>query len=228
MEYVVSDSGGRELRTGRVRTRVYRDREPGQSIQQAINNAAEGAIICLSAGTFDEKLKINKGITLRGAGREQTNMKSIELKLDATILIVADAEIEVSIESLSILATDATYAYGVEARGMAKVTILDSRISGHERGGLYVTDSAQLRLTNSRISSNGNVGLEVSDSGQVNLTNSQVVDNRLVGLLVHGYSRVSLTDSQVSGHYLEGIAVVGAGQVSLTNSQVSSNLRWYS
>jgi nitrous oxidase accessory protein NosD len=40
--------------------------EPGQSIQEAINKAPAGAVICLTAGTWQENVVIEKSLTLRG------------------------------------------------------------------------------------------------------------------------------------------------------------------
>jgi hypothetical protein len=44
----------------------------GQLIQQAINNAPEGAIIEVAEGTFAETLTISKPLTLKGAGPDKT------------------------------------------------------------------------------------------------------------------------------------------------------------
>lgn len=38
---------------------------PGNSIQEAINGAAPGAVICLAAGEWQENVSIEKSLTLR-------------------------------------------------------------------------------------------------------------------------------------------------------------------
>lgn len=52
--------------------------QPGQSIQEAIDRASEGAVICISADNFPymEHLTITKSLTLRGAGPEETILKA--------------------------------------------------------------------------------------------------------------------------------------------------------
>lgn len=50
------------------------------SIQYAINNASDGDIIILSAGTFQERVVIDKSLTLRGSGIEKTRWDFIKKK----------------------------------------------------------------------------------------------------------------------------------------------------
>jgi hypothetical protein len=45
---------------------------PGRSINQAINNASPGAVICLRAGTWNEAILISKPVTIIGAGQDST------------------------------------------------------------------------------------------------------------------------------------------------------------
>jgi nitrous oxidase accessory protein NosD len=47
---------------------------PGQSVQEALDKAPEGATITLAAGTFSESITITKSITLQGAGWEKTTI----------------------------------------------------------------------------------------------------------------------------------------------------------
>lgn len=48
--------------------------QPSESIQAAIDQAAESAVICLAAGTWQENVKIYKSLTLRGVSHEQTKI----------------------------------------------------------------------------------------------------------------------------------------------------------
>jgi nitrous oxidase accessory protein NosD len=52
--------------------------QPGQSIQAAIAGAQEGAVICLGEGSWQENLKIEKALTLRGQGAQKTVIDGIQ------------------------------------------------------------------------------------------------------------------------------------------------------
>jgi nitrous oxidase accessory protein NosD len=73
--------------------------QPGQTIRSAIAQASVGAVICLSAGTWEENLLINKGLTLRGAGPDQTLIQGV--KVDEPIIRIEDfSDAMVTIEGL--------------------------------------------------------------------------------------------------------------------------------
>ena len=45
--------------------------QPGESIQAAIDKAPAGAVICLSAGVWEENIKIERSLTLRAQARRR-------------------------------------------------------------------------------------------------------------------------------------------------------------
>jgi len=202
----------------------------GQSIQQAIDQAAEGAVICLKSGTFRENLTLSKSLSLRGAGRKRTILKKFkeEFPHALAIRIGSDVEIEVALEDLTI-----ADPYGIEVGGKAKVALTNIEISGKGAGrdsvsgdrasGLVVMDSAQVSLTRSRVSNSASRGLYVRGEASVTLTDSTISDNQLDGLHVEESARVSLTASTVSGNESHGLLVFGGASVSLINSTVSGN-----
>ena len=201
---------------------------PGESIQQAIDDAPPGAVICLEEGTWEENLVIGKSVTLRGAGPGNTVIQSIVKHL--AVAWIEGSGIEVILEGLTItgarghcLDRPDRCPIGLVAKGSAQVTLQDSQVSDNEGHGLYVEDSAQVTLQNSQVLGNGDGGLYVLDSARVSLTNCQVSGNGDDGLEVRGSVQVSLQDSQVSGNGGRGLWVNGHAQVSLIDSKVSGN-----
>jgi parallel beta-helix repeat protein len=227
--------------------------KPGESIQQAIEQAAEGAVICLSTGTWEENLAIQKSLTLRGAGKEPKEVRIVGAQ-DGHPVMRIESEIEVVIENLTVAEAkgDRCAVYdpqwicpaGLQALGKAKVLIKDVQVSDNGDYGLFVWESATVSLTNSQVSNNGDglfvwesatvslshstvssnwTGLSVVHSAQVSLSHSQVFNNEYGGLVVEGGATVSLSHSTVSDNKGSGLFVRYSATVSLTNSQVSNN-----
>jgi hypothetical protein len=208
---------------------------PGQSIQQAIEQAAAGAVICLSAGTFQENIEIKKSLTLRGTGRERTIIKSKEdgePVFDLALIdIQTEDEITVVLGRLTVTgAKGASGVVGVRVGGKANVTVSDSQVFDNVYGLLVWMGSATVSLTDSQVSGNGFVGLSVcilvslvpNCFPQVTLQNVTVSGNGGFGLVV-GQGRVTLQDSQVSGNSTSGLLMGSQAQVSLQGSEVSDN-----
>jgi nitrous oxidase accessory protein len=51
---------------------------PGESLQTAIDAAPAGAVIVLSEGRWEENVKIEKSLTLRGTGADVTVISGVE------------------------------------------------------------------------------------------------------------------------------------------------------
>jgi len=206
--------------------------KPGESIQQAIEQAAEGAVICLSTGTWEENLAIQKSLTLRGAGKEPKEVRIVGAQDGHPVMrIESEIEIEVVIENLTVAeakgdrcavpVTQWICPAGLQALGKAKVLIKDVQVSDNGDYGLFVWESATVSLTNSQVSNNGD-GLFVWESATVSLSHSTVSSN-WTGLSVVDSAQVSLSHSQVFNNEYGGLVVEGGATVSLSHSTVSDN-----
>jgi len=146
--------------------------QPGQSIQAAIDQAQEGAVICLAEGTWSENLKIEKSLTLKGIEAEKTVVKAVD-KGYPVVWIESAEDIEARLENLALTGAvryseDQFCALldphhwicpnGLLVRGQARVTLINSQISNNGGDGLFAWDSAWVSLHDSHISANGWVG----------------------------------------------------------------------
>ena len=133
---------------------------PGESIQQAIDDAPPGAVICLEEGTWEENLVIEKSVTLRGAGPGKTVIRSAGKT--RPVVWIRGSEIEVILEGLTItgawggLWTDEA---GLLVRGSARVSLTECIVAGNEKDGLHVGKSAWVGLKDCWISDNAHCGI---------------------------------------------------------------------
>jgi len=206
-----------DIETGRVRdlstagcTVTVR---PGESLQAAIDAAEEGAVLCLSPGTYEENLTIAKGLTLRGLGADPQAVRIVGVEwVKPVIRIESDSEIEVKVEKLTV----AEAGYGIVALGRVKVVLIASAVSGYMGAGIILSGSARVSLTYSEVSrckvtSFPCVGLVLFDSAQATLTNSQVSDNGDDGLVIGDSAHVLVRDSRFLNNEACGIRVESLG-----------------
>jgi parallel beta-helix repeat protein len=216
--------------------------EPGDSIQEAIDRVPEGGIVRLRPGHYAENLIINKSLTLVGAGREKTVIKSAQEGYPV-VWVESDSKIEVVLAGLKITEAYGYCAveepewicpYGLLVRGQAQVTLTNSQVSDNE-GGLFVWDSAQVTLENSTVAEN-EWSLVVLHSAQVSLTNSTVSGNGSDGLKVGDSARVTIEGSLIEDNgtreecrddwICNGILVWDNAHVELRHTTIRNNTDW--
>jgi parallel beta-helix repeat protein len=209
----------------------------GESIQKAIDRVSPGTVICLAEGTWEENLRIEKSLTLRGAGRERSVIKGKD-EGKAIIWIYSNSEIQVTLEGLTI--TEPKYIRGVHIGGSAKVLIRDSQISRSRGDGIFITDQARVSLSNSSISGNDSSGLWVNSvlgllfgSPQVELVATTVLGNKLYGVQVSsvlGAPQMKVENSTITQNGDVGLSVFGylfgSPKVDLLESTISENGLW--
>jgi parallel beta-helix repeat protein len=208
--------------------------EPGESIQEKIDDASPGTVICLEEGTWQENLKIEKSLTLRGQGKELSIIKGKEEGYPV-LHITSDSEIEVVIESLTI--TEAfgrcavedpqwICAHGIELRGKARLILTNSQISGNEGSlGVYsisMGDSSQATISGSQISGNRG-GIHMRGSSQATISGSQISGNGGDGIWMWGSPQATLTSSKISGNELDGIWMYDSSQAEIKDSIIEGN-----
>ncbi|MBI3460035.1 right-handed parallel beta-helix repeat-containing protein [Candidatus Acetothermia bacterium] len=178
----------------------------GAALQFVLNNAPEGAVICLSRGFYFGPLLLAKSITLRGVpadaqGRLATVFRPVESTQTGRPVFVVQGpnEMTVNLENLSIVDSKDFY-------------------------GLIITHGKiVVNLKNSEIVHQGNSGVIIDGGSQLNVSNSRIADNLVYGILMLGSSQVTLTDSVVSGNKAGGVLAIEASSLALINSQLKEN-----
>lgn len=196
---------------------------PDESLQDAIDQAEPGAVLCLEAGTWEENISIGKDLTIRGVRPNQTILRP-KAPFEPVILINSDEVIEVAIEELMVTGAD----IGIELRGRAEAMLTNLQISGNFvsafgklSAGVMAGGSVQLTISRSWIFGNGYIGLVIKEGAQLNLIKS-MVDLQGLGLEVRDEAQVHIVDSEISDNG-DGLLLVGSSQVEITDSQISRN-----
>jgi parallel beta-helix repeat protein len=217
---------------------------PGESIQKAIDQAPEGTVICLDAGVWKENLKIEKSLTLRGAGSGQTiiegskagypvlwvtnhisseEMSEGGLTLSGLTIMIDGKVLESKVvqTSRSVLVdidgVKITGAYGQSAEELNRVRPC----------GIMAQDAARVEISNSVISANEGSGLWFIEFAQGKIDNCTVSQNgcKDAGVWLQDSARVSVTNSKVSENG-GGIYLNDSAQATITGSEVLGSFHY--
>jgi hypothetical protein len=182
-------------------------------LREVVARAAEGTTIVLPPGTFplEDTLVLLQGVTLRGAGRDATSIRSTAS--DAAV-IVATASL-VRLEDLTIELTGDQPASGLVAGPSASVAMTGVRMAGAVAasdgvGGAGVYLSAQ--------------GDEGSGRGTtLEVTDSIFERNAWAGVAVAGGHRVSIESATFAGNGDVGILFLDTASGSVAHSTFTDN-----
>ncbi len=183
---------------------------PDESLQQAINVAPEGAVLCLEDGIWEENIEIGKSLTLRGTGAEHTLVKA-EHAGKPVIRVASLVEAEVRLEELTVAdarrATPRTYEEaGVRILGRAHVLIVGAVIRANS-DGIYMWDSSRLTVESSLIVGNEGSGLVMWDSSRASIAESTIEGNGKHGIYLWGSAELALTHSSIFDNTGHGVAL---------------------
>ncbi len=187
--------------------------EPGADLHDAVARAAEGTTIVLPAGTLelDETLVLLQGVTLKGAGRDATTIRSTAP--DAAV-IVATAGL-VRLEDLTLELAGQQAASGLVAGPSASVSLVTVRVAG----AVAAADGV------------GGAGVYLSaegDEGSGRGTTLEVTDalferNQWAGITVAGGHRVSIRSAVFAGNGEVGILFLDSASGSVSASTFTDN-----
>lgn len=215
---------------------------PDDSIQAAIDQAQEGTVICLAEGAWQEYLVIDKNLTLKGQGAEQTiidgSREGYPQEGYPIVWIRTPEEaqtVSVKIEGLTIQRASGRSCTGgqreicptgVRAEGRAHVTLSWVTIARNGEDpygyGLQLLDSAQASVVHSTLSWNPH-GIEVKDSAQIEVSDSTISQSRW-GITLWDEAQATVIESEISGNgKWYGIGLNDASHAVITDSVISRN-----
>ena len=177
---------------------------PGESLEEVIARAPEGAIIVLSSGKYQANLRLEKSVTIRGAGPETTVIQAFSPGPPVVWVL-----------------------------GKAKVRLENLRIEGGRGGfaslelssaGILVQDEAQLELQTVKIAQNMASGIFARDQARLSLRDVEILENSRYGLEIYGQAQVFAERAWVYGNKMGGVWAAGEGRLELEGSRVEKNL----
>jgi len=180
--------------------------QPGDSIQAAIDAAEEGAVICLTQGTWEERIEIEKSLTLQGEDMEHTVIAGA-LEDHPLVRIATSEGGSVSLRELTITGADGectdpdggVCAAGVLVHGAARAEITGCIIS-ENRIGILLGDSTEAEIARSTISRNRADGILLEDAARAEIVENTIENNGGCGISSRTTGKVQGGGNGMSGN----------------------------
>ena len=192
------------------------------SIQRALDAANYGDIIRINPGIYEETLILKSGVTLSGAGRASTVIRS-SYGYDPVIRgrIVG----AVTLSNLTIERTATLLAAPVIDLESSDVVFDNCIIRGGQAGGLRSIGTARLEMIDCTITDNADFGVQVSDGGRLELFRSTLQQNDGPGLhLAQAVAQAS--DGSMEWNETHGVLMETGSTFSGQDLTIANNGRW--
>ncbi len=193
--------------------------DPSQTVQETLDTAQEGSVICLVQGEWHENLRIEKSLTLRGQGADKTVIQGQQIIEPVVQVNTPDkgGKIFVVIENLTLTGS----LDGARFQGSVQARIVNSTIRGNY-DGVSISESAQANIESSTFEDNQLNGVSIWGYAKATISNCKINSNQWYGLWARDDAVATITDCilEQNGY---GIRVLGSAKVSLEGSTIKSN-----
>ncbi|MBW2464237.1 MAG: DUF1565 domain-containing protein [Deltaproteobacteria bacterium] len=210
---------------------------PYGTINQALVAAASGTTVLVSAGTYDEVLRLRNGVRVWGACPEETTLLSSEPREGTGIVNFVEGEAGLGNVRLGTSPRPGIIASGPDV----SADVLGVAVTGAETAGVFVSREARLRALNLIVAdtrsrpSDGWIGrgVDVYDSGDVLIEHGVIRGNQDTGVsALDSGTRIELLDLVVrdtlgrswDGLFGRGIVADAGASVSGSEIVVLNNL----
>lgn len=166
---------------------------PFNTITEGIDAVASGKSVLVSAGTYNEQLIINKGITLQGADKETTFISGIGFNGN---LITIEADY-VTITGFTIDSASVT-SIGIYFDNYSFININNNLIKNNKDYGISYINSAPI-IEGNNIENNNSSGIKVATNGAGIIRNNSIVSNKY-GIRTYGDSCPEITRNNISNN----------------------------
>ncbi|MFB7292729.1 right-handed parallel beta-helix repeat-containing protein [Actinacidiphila glaucinigra] len=210
-----------------------------RAITDALADAADGALITVSPGRYDENLHITRPVTLAAEGADGSVV--IAAASGSTVVLEAEA---VQLTNVHVSGTDREAPVVDVRRGQAAldgcrisgdawaavlawqdgaVALRDCDISNGRGAGIVVTSGGGSAMERSRIREVGSSAVVVAEHGQLTLRDCQLERSRGNGVCVNGHATVALESTRISGSGKPALAVEQNARAELTDVEITGS-----
>jgi len=200
--------------------------QPGESIQEAIDQAPEGAVICLAEGEWVETVVVRKSLTLRGVDPDQSVIWAREPGPTVQISFPEYIQTQkVVLEDLTITGGRSQEdGFGIAVEAFAHLVLNRCTITGNRSHGLYLRNSARATVTDCVVSGNDQNGIRIQDMSRVQIEGSIVKAHpRASGVMVRDAASLTMLGTTVVNNY-SSLSVLDSAEAVIADCVIEQSL----
>lgn len=195
---------------------------PFDSITEGIEAVTSGKSVVVAAGTYNEQLIINKGITLQGAGKESTIISGLGYTGNL-VTVTAD---DVTISGFTIDGNLGT-AVGIYSDSSSSIEISENLIkSNRDSGILYQRASddypSGIYVYNNEIYQNTFNGIKVTGAGS-GIIEGNIIRNNDCGIKATTDTSIEVKMNNIYNNYDSGIFCRNNSSLLIWSNEITSN-----
>ena len=185
------------------------------TIQDAIDNADDGDVVKIPAGTYNEAIVINdfSKLTITGVGQGVTIIDGTGLTTDLVTITNSD---RVTVQNLTVANADNSKD-NIRIDNAAKVTITKCTVENGDNNGIYASNAAKVVVKNCLIDNSGFFGVILQNVYNGSILSSSIVSS-LGGILSSFSKNIYIVGNTVDNN------TMGIDMESTHNSLVKKNI----
>jgi len=196
---------------------------PFNSITEGIEAVTSGKSVIVAAGDYEEQLIINKGIDLRGAGKESTIISGLEYMEGNLITVTAD---DVTISGFTIDGKLAT-SMGIYSDSSSSIEISENLIQNHRDSGILYQRTIDdypsgIYVYNNEIYRNSLNGIKVTGAGS-GIIEGNIIRNSDCGIKASNDASLEVKQNNIYDNCDSGIFCRHNSSLLIWGNKITSN-----
>ena len=193
------------------------------TIRSAVDAAVPGNVIHVAAGTYKERVYLNKAVDLIGAGRD-----SVTVEIDcAQIALWVDGVKGVNVSGFTFRHTDTkdtTDRTAVVTFTGSEVNFSHNTIASANGMGVWISQEGRSHLSGNLIHGGRDNGVFLSVKGSAEIRGNEISGNSGMGIMTNSDAgSVTISENKITGNTTGVVCFGDKGAAEISNNEISDN-----